>query len=69
LIEVVASPQDRRRRELRLTAAGTEKQRLGSEHWSVAQQRFDAVFGSERAATLRGLLREVAASEFSGTRA
>jgi DNA-binding MarR family transcriptional regulator len=69
LIEVVASPQDRRRRELRLTAAGTEKQRLGSEHWSVAQQRFDDVFGSERAATLRGLLREVAASEFSGTRA
>src|SRR3954470_8198988 len=31
LIEVVSSPEDRRRRELRLTDAGTEKQRQGAE--------------------------------------
>ena len=66
LIEVVASPIDRRRRELRLTAKGTEKQRQGSERWAVAQQRFDEVFGGERAAALRGLLREVVSSEFAG---
>lgn len=66
LIEVVASPADRRRRELRLTAKGTEKQRQGSECWAVAQQRFDEVFGGDRAAALRSLLREVVASEFAG---
>jgi DNA-binding MarR family transcriptional regulator len=66
LIEVVSSPADRRRRELRLTAKGTEKQRQGSECWAVAQERFDEVFGSDRAAALRGLLREVVVSEFAG---
>jgi DNA-binding MarR family transcriptional regulator len=69
LIEVVASPADRRRRELRLTAEGAEKQRQGSERWAVAQQRFDDVFGGDRAAELRGLLREVVASEFAGASA
>ena len=65
LIEVVAAPADRRRRELRLTALGAEKQRQGSERWAVAQQRFDDVFGGDRAAALRGLLREVVTSEFA----
>jgi hypothetical protein len=32
----------------------------------VAQQRFDEVFGAERAAALRDLLREVTASDFAG---
>ncbi len=65
LIEVVASPRDRRRRELCLTAAGSERQRAGGACWTVAQQRFDAVFGRTRAAELRDLLREVAASDFA----
>ena len=65
LIEIVASPADRRRRELRLSAAGVNKQREAAERWVVAQTRFDAVYGSERAAALRGLLREVVASEFA----
>jgi DNA-binding MarR family transcriptional regulator len=64
LIEIVASPADRRRRELRLSRAGAEKQRAAVERWAVAQGRFDAVFGSERAARLRDLLREVTASDF-----
>jgi DNA-binding MarR family transcriptional regulator len=64
LIEIIASPEDRRRRELRLTPAGIEKQRQGSKCWLVAQERFDEVFGAERAAGLRGLLHEVATSEF-----
>jgi DNA-binding MarR family transcriptional regulator len=65
LIEIVASPADRRRRELRLSAPGAEKFRRASERWRLAQTRFDAVYGPERAATLRGLLREVVASEFA----
>ena len=66
LVEVVASPADRRRRELCLSQAGAEKYRQASERWSVAQTRFDAVYGTERAARLRDLLREVVASEFAG---
>ena len=65
LIEIVASPVDRRRRELRLSDAGAEKHRQASERWAVAQTRFDEVYGSARAAALRGLLREVVASEFA----
>ena len=65
LIEIVASPADRRRRELRLSDAGAAKQRQASERWAVAQTRFDEVYGGERAAALRGLLREVVASEFA----
>ena len=64
LIEVVASPADRRRRELRLTAAGAEKYRQAYECWVQAQERFDEIFGDARAEHLRGLLREVVASEF-----
>jgi DNA-binding MarR family transcriptional regulator len=66
LIEIVASPADRRRRELRLSEAGVGKQRQAAERWALAQSRFDAVYGSERATELRGLLREVVASEFAG---
>ncbi len=66
LIEIVASPDDRRRRELRLSDAGYAKLRQASECWTHAQARFDAVFGNERAAHLRDLLREVVASDFAG---
>jgi DNA-binding MarR family transcriptional regulator len=65
LIEIVASPADRRRRELCLSAAGADKLALAIERWRIAQTRFDTVFGSERAAALRDLLREVVASEFA----
>src|SRR6202163_1451271 len=43
LIEIGASPADRRRRELRLSDAGAEKLRRASERWRVAQSRFDSV--------------------------
>ena len=65
LIEVVASPADRRRRELRLSETGVAKQSAAGACWAVAQERFDEVFGNERAARLRGLLREVVASDFT----
>ncbi len=65
LIEVVASPVDRRRRELRLTDTGLAKHEAALECWAVAQQRFEAGFGGERAAALRALLREVVAADFA----
>ena len=65
LVEIAASPADRRRRELCLSPAGEDKLSRAIERWRVAQTRFDAVFGSERAARLRDLLREVVASEFA----
>lgn len=65
LIAVAASPVDRRRRELRLTEKGLTTYGRAAERWSVAQTRFDAVFGRDRAAELRGLLREVVTSDFA----
>jgi DNA-binding MarR family transcriptional regulator len=67
LIEIGASPKDRRRREVRLTSAGAARLRAARQGWKEAQQRFDEVFGPERAAALRDLLREVTASEFTAT--
>ncbi|MGE0257948.1 MAG: MarR family winged helix-turn-helix transcriptional regulator [Alphaproteobacteria bacterium] len=65
LIEVVASPADRRRRELRLTEAGLSKHEAALARWSLAQRRFETAFGSERAAALRALLRDVTAADFA----
>src|SRR3954470_7079602 len=65
LIEIVASPADRRRRELRLTDTGLARHAAALECWSQAQERFETVFGGERAAALRALLRDVAAADFA----
>jgi DNA-binding MarR family transcriptional regulator len=65
LIEIGASPKDRRRREVRLTPAGAARLRAARQGWKDAQQRFDEVFGARRAAALRDLLREVTASDFT----
>jgi DNA-binding MarR family transcriptional regulator len=65
LIEIAAFPGDRRRRELRLTDVGLAKHTAALECWSVAQQRFEAVFGGERAALLRQLLHDVVAADFT----
>ncbi|HWB48043.1 MAG TPA: MarR family winged helix-turn-helix transcriptional regulator [Stellaceae bacterium] len=65
LIEVVRGASDRRRRELGLTEAGIKRHRDSLVYWEDAQKRFNTVFGDERAATLRALLREVSASEFA----
>jgi DNA-binding MarR family transcriptional regulator len=65
LIEVMPSSTDRRRHELRLTEAGIALHKAGVERWEEAQKRFGTVFGDARAAELRGLLREVVASDFA----
>jgi len=65
LIEVAPGTTDRRRHELRATEAGIERHRAALERWDEAQKRFGTVFGDERAAALRDLLREVTASDFA----
>src|SRR3954452_14105451 len=65
LIEIVASATDRRRRELRLTESGLARHAAALERWSQAQRRFETIFGSERAASLRALLRDVVACDFA----
>ena len=66
LIDVAPSANDRRRHVLRLTEAGISRHRAAVARWEEAQKRFGEVFGDERAASLRGLLREVVASDFAG---
>ena len=67
LIEIGTTPSDRRRREVRLTASGAARLRAARQGWVEAQTEFDRVFGAERAAALRDLLREVTASDFAHT--
>jgi len=66
LIDVAPSANDRRRHVLRLTEAGISRHRAAVARWEEAQKRFGEVFGDDRAASLRGLLREVVASDFAG---
>ena len=63
LVEVVRNCADRRCKELRLTASGRERLRDGVKAWLRAQHRFAELFGAERTAELRLLLRTIAASE------
>jgi DNA-binding MarR family transcriptional regulator len=63
LIEIVPGSSDRRTKELRLTEAGMARLRAASPGWNQAQSRFEEAFGRKRSSELRGLLREVVASE------
>lgn len=61
LLRTVRSQSDRRAKELRLTEAGLEKLREAHAAWRAAQDQFATMFGTERAASLRALMREVSA--------
>ena len=63
LIEIVPGSSDRRTKELRLTEAGVARLRAAAPGWNQAQSRFEEAFGRKRSSQLRGLLREVVASE------
>lgn len=60
-VETFADPDDRRARRVRLTGPGEAKLEEAMRLWAVAQQRFEAIVGKERAASLRAMLDEVAA--------
>jgi DNA-binding MarR family transcriptional regulator len=65
LVAVASRRGDRRSKELHLTDAGRERLHAAVAAWREAQQRFDAVFGAERAAGLRNLLRIVSATDLA----
>jgi DNA-binding MarR family transcriptional regulator len=65
LIRIERAPYDRRAKELHLTKAGKKHLQAGLDAWAKAQAHFEAVFGAERAAHLRRLLRAVVASQFT----
>jgi DNA-binding MarR family transcriptional regulator len=64
LLEIAPGRTDRRRKELHLTRAGSERHRAAAKAWREAQERFESVLGGERASELRALLRTVTMSEF-----
>lgn len=66
LVMVAQGHEDRRRKELRLTDAGSERLRAAVVGWIRAQARYEAVFGAERAADLRTLLHTVSVSDLAG---
>jgi DNA-binding MarR family transcriptional regulator len=65
LIRIEPAPSDRRAKVLHLTKVGEKRLEAGLEAWGKAQARFEAGFGSKRAAELRTLLRAVVASQFT----
>jgi DNA-binding MarR family transcriptional regulator len=65
LVEIGPGVSDRRRREVRLSPAGAARLAAARRGWAEAQARFDEVFGEQRSAALRDLLREVVASDFA----
>ncbi|MGH7045857.1 MAG: MarR family winged helix-turn-helix transcriptional regulator [Stellaceae bacterium] len=62
LITITPARGDRRIRELRLTAAGSDRLRLAVPAWAAAQHEFENDFGRARAAELRGLLHTLLAT-------
>lgn len=65
LVEMLADPDDRRVRRVRLTAAGAARQAELVERWKVAQARFDKVFGAEKSAEIREALAFISSPDFA----
>jgi DNA-binding MarR family transcriptional regulator len=63
-IEILVNPNDRRSRQLTLTAAGEALLRETYPAWKTAQANFERTFGKTAAAELRTALRKVASNEF-----
>jgi DNA-binding MarR family transcriptional regulator len=59
LISIAPGETDRRAKELRLTKSGEKRLAAAKERWALAQNRFEADFGTARSAELRSLLRAV----------
>jgi DNA-binding MarR family transcriptional regulator len=65
LIAVEQGSRDRRSKELRLTAAGEARFRIGMKGWLKAQHRFEGAFGAERTKEMRALLHAVTATDLA----
>jgi DNA-binding MarR family transcriptional regulator len=57
--------EDRRSREVSITAAGRRALAKGDEFWRQAQKAFEEEIGSKESAALRAMLHRVAATEFA----
>lgn len=69
LIVIKPGAEDRRVKELHLTEAGGARVRSGMKLWTAAQTRFEAAFGPKRSSELRGLLRNLVATNLSAGQA
>jgi DNA-binding MarR family transcriptional regulator len=69
LIAIKPGAQDRRVKELHLTAAGAERLRSGVKLWAAAQAGFEASFGANRSMELRNLLRNLVATDLGSGQA
>lgn len=67
LIAIERGVRDRRAKELHLTPTGAERLRSAAKRWVAAQSEFEAAFGPERSAELRGILRTVVTLELRAT--
>lgn len=65
LVTVSVSTEDRRHRVIVLTECGVEIMAAARPLWIAAEQRFEAVFGAERATTLRRVLKDVTTIAFT----
>lgn len=65
-VETFADPDDRRVKRVRLTPRGRVKFDEAMKLWHVAQERFEALIGKDKAASLRAALDEIAALDFDG---
>ena len=65
LVAVASGGRDHRRKELHLTETGLERLRAAGAPWREAQQRFEALFGIERAFALRQFLHIVSVTDLA----
>jgi DNA-binding MarR family transcriptional regulator len=65
LVEIRVAERDRRSRELHLTKKGRDLLTRSFAGWAKAQSSFDEIFGADRAAELRRLMRAVVGTEFA----
>jgi DNA-binding MarR family transcriptional regulator len=63
-VQLVPDPLDRRARRITLTEKGEAKLGETAKLWRGAQDRFETVFGTERAAALKSELRFLTSPEF-----
>jgi DNA-binding MarR family transcriptional regulator len=65
LVSIGPGETDRRKKELRLTLAGSARFAAAQKAWTKAQSDFERTFGARRARALRVLLEDVASRELS----
>ena len=69
LVAVASGRRDHRSKELHLTETGLERLRAAGAPWREAQQRFEALFGIERAFVLRQFLHIVSVTDLASAAA